>query len=81
MIERRSAERIPVDLWATVVSDDGLTRIAVNVLNQTRQGIRVALDPAQPLPACFYILMPGNLMHAGQVIWQDAMGAGIRFVD
>ncbi|WEK02918.1 MAG: PilZ domain-containing protein [Candidatus Devosia phytovorans] len=79
MHERRTAERIPVDLWATIVSDDGLTRIDVNVLDLSHRGARIALDDEKSLPDDFYVLMPDNLMHDCELVWRDASGAGLRF--
>nr|WP_314258572.1 PilZ domain-containing protein [uncultured Devosia sp.] len=79
MQERRTATRIPVDLWATIVSGDGLTRIEVNVVDLSRTGARIALGDDHALPDDFYVLMPDNLMHDCALVWRDASSAGLRF--
>lgn len=79
MIERRSALRLPVDIWATLVSDDGVDRISVNVVNLSRSGAGIALGKDHPLPREFYVLFPDHKIQPCTLAWRDDHGAGLEF--
>lgn len=79
MQDRRSVTRIRVVKKATIVSDDGLTRLEVDLVDLSRRGARIVLRAGQVLPSDFYVLMPDKSMHACNLVWRGPLVVGIRF--
>lgn len=81
MLERRKVQRERVDLIATIVIDEGITRVDGAVFDMTRHGARVAVHPLLALPEDFYMLLPDHRMQPCRIIWRDGMNVGLQFQD
>jgi len=81
MDERRALKRELVDLVATIVIDEGVTRVDGAVLNLSGSGARVAVHPHYALPSRFYLLLPDHRMQPCRIIWRDGMSVGLQFED
>lgn len=81
MQERRKMQRERVGLIATIVTDDGITRVDGAVVNITKSGMRISVQPQLALPKEFYMLLPDHRMQACRVIWRDGMCVGLQFKD
>jgi hypothetical protein len=79
--ERRALQREVVDLVATIVIDDGMTRFEGAILNVSSLGARVAIPPEHELPNRFYMLMPNHGMQPCRIVWRDGMSVGLKFDD
>lgn len=81
MQERRMMRRERVDLIATVVINEGITRLDGAVFDMTRTGARVAVHPDLTLPEDFYLLLPDNRMQPCRIVWRDGASVGLQFRD
>jgi len=76
-MERRRHQREPVKIPATIVEEDGLTRLPVTITNINRWGARIRHSGA-PLPDRFYVLFD-NSLEPCQVIWRRGGEVGLIF--
>jgi hypothetical protein len=81
MQERRVLQRERVDLIATIVMDEGVTRLDGAVFDMTRTGARVAIHPNYALPEDFYLLLPDHRMQPCRIVWRDKESVGLQFKD
>lgn len=77
-IERRRHHREVVNIEATAVLPDGLTRQPVLVVNLSRSGALVALSNPIDLPPSFTLLFDHKLQPC-EVVWRQANHAGVKF--
>ena len=79
-IERRRHHREVVHIGATAVMPDGLTRHPVLVVNLSQSGALVALSKPLELPPTFTLLFEHKLQPC-EVVWRQAVHAGVQFVE
>ena len=76
-VERRLHQRRAVNLRATVVWDDGLSRALGMVLDLSESGVRIRLDQDMPIGTQGYILFD-HRMEPFQLMWQSQRSAGLH---
>lgn len=79
MQERRMVHRERVDLIATIVTDEGITRLDGAVFDMTRTGARIVVHPNLDLPEDFYLLLPDHQMQPCRIVWRDGTAVGVQF--
>lgn len=77
--ERRLHQRRAVNLRATIVWADGLSRALGMVLDLSESGLRVRLDQEMPIGAQGYILFE-HRMEPFQLVWQSNRSAGLKLM-
>jgi len=78
-IERRARPRRPANITATVVYDDGRTRVEGKIRNVSEGGARLEMSPQGALPENFYMLMPEHRMQPCTIVWHDDGSFGLIF--
>ena len=76
--DRRSPPRTRVDVPATIVRADGLSRMACRIVDQTSDGVRVALSQAEDISGDCYILFE-HRMEPCRPMWQSKGSVGFEF--
>jgi hypothetical protein len=77
--ERRAEQRRPVNLRATVVYDDGVSRLDARIVDVSRGGARLELSSPANLPGQFYMLTPPHQLQHCAVVWQADRTVGVMF--
>ncbi len=62
---------------ATIVSDDGLFRLGVRIMNRSASGVMIELDAYHVLPNSFTLLF-GHVLEPCRLVWQIGSLAGAR---
>lgn len=78
-IERRAERRRPVNLRATVVYDEGVSRLEARIVDVSKAGARLELALPASLPRHFYMLTPPHQLQHCAVVWQAERTVGILF--
>lgn len=76
--DRRSHPRYPTRISATIVCDEGLSRIPALVVDQSESGVRVQLEEDRLINSQCYLLFDHRI-EPFQVIWQARRTAGLAF--
>ncbi|QQR40426.1 PilZ domain-containing protein [Devosia rhizoryzae] len=76
--DRRQATRIPTDLDAVVVSNDGLDRVPARLVDQSAGGVRIRLDSDVKIGSGCYLLF-GNRIEPFRVVWRASQSLGLAF--
>lgn len=76
--ERRLSQRNAVNLRATVVWGDGLSRALAMILDLSDTGLRLRLDEEETIGQDGYILF-NHRMEPFQLVWQASRSAGLQF--
>jgi PilZ domain len=77
--ERRAERRRPVNLRATVVYDDGVSRLDAKIVDVSKAGARLELSSPASLPKHFYMLTPPHQLQHCAVVWQADRLVGVLF--
>ena len=77
--ERRSEKRHAANLRATVVYDEGVSRLDARIVDLSRAGARLELPWPASLPRHFYMLGPEHQLRHCAVVWQAERLVGILF--
>lgn len=83
MKTQHDTQKLPrnvINVKATAVMDNGLTRSAVSVVNLSRVGVQIEVDRATQLPPTLTLLFRNRIEHC-ELVWQSAQFAGLRFLD
>lgn len=76
--EKRQHEREPVHLSGTAVTDDGLLRQEITVINVSRSGAMVEVPGSAELADGFTLLFKHSIEPC-RVVWRDARFVGVQF--
>jgi hypothetical protein len=76
--DRRNSRRLPADLSATIVSNDGLDRVPVRVIDQSSGGVRVEMPRDLPIEAEPYLLFAHRL-EPFRIAWREREAMGLAF--
>lgn len=77
--ERRAEQRRTVNLRATVVYDDGVSRLDARIVDLSKAGARLELASPASLPRQFYMLTPPHQLQHCAVVWQADRSVGVQF--
>jgi hypothetical protein len=80
MTERRNGERGATDIAGTAVSDGGLVRVALRIVNLSRTGAMLELEERIALPQRFVLLFE-HTAEPCYLVWQHGAVAGVQFID
>ena len=78
LIEKRRHKRETIRIAATAVTQDGILRQDVLVVNLSRSGAMVELAESIELNGPFTLLF-NNKMEPCRLVWREAQFAGVRF--
>lgn len=78
-VERRSRVRQSVNIEATVVSDDGVTRLEGRIRNVSAGGARLELASGHDVPSSFYMLLPDHRLQPCSIVWNADGSFGLAF--
>lgn len=78
--ERRRHARELVRIQGTAVAGDGLVRLPLWVVNQSKSGVMVEFGARQTLPDQFVLLFK-HKAEPCRVVWQQGELAGVQFVE
>jgi hypothetical protein len=78
-IERRTVPRERADINATVVFDDGQTRVSARIADQSAAGLGVHLAQAAPVSCECYILFEPHRIEPVRLAWQASRWLGVVF--
>ena len=81
LVERRRHPRKTVDVAATLVGSDGLTRLPVTIRDASDHGARLELETNVPLPTDFYLLVPTHHLQPCRLAWQAGALAGVSYLE
>jgi hypothetical protein len=79
-VERRDDIRERVSISGTVVSDEGLLRISVSIMNLSRSGLMVRALEGEGFPHDAVVLFE-HRAEPCRKIWSDGSVAGFLFLD
>jgi hypothetical protein len=77
--ERRRHRRRIVKQPATVVWDEGLTRVPAFIVDESAFGVRVRLSAEMPIVGACYLLF-AHRIEPCNLVWQTGRAAGLAFV-
>lgn len=78
-MDRRALPREPVELDATIVSDDGLQRVEGTLINMTTGRATIVIPVSCPIPFKFYLLMQDHRLQPCHIVWRQGQLAGLQF--
>ncbi|RYG57842.1 MAG: PilZ domain-containing protein [Alphaproteobacteria bacterium] len=77
-VEHRNQQRKSLNVPATLVAGDGLSRREVTLVNISRTGVMIDLMSEWPLPQAFTLLFR-QTMQPCHFVWQKGRYGGARF--
>lgn len=78
LLERRKHPRNACHTDATVVLDDGLTRLPALIIEMSPAGAKLKLPEERDLPRHFYMLF-GHSIGPCRLVWHDNLTAGVAY--
>jgi len=78
-IERRKQRRLAVNIPANVVSEDGLKRLAVAIVDLSPAGALIELPAGAALPTRFTLLFERQ-MQSCRLVWTHEQFGGAEFM-
>jgi hypothetical protein len=78
--DRRRHARHEIRIEATAVAADGLSRLPLRLVNQSRSGAMLELEGANALPRQFVLLFE-HRVEPCELVWQRGTLAGVHFVE
>ncbi len=78
--DRRRHARQEIRIEATAVGADGLNRLPLCLVNQSRSGAMLEMENASALPEQFVLLFE-HRVEPCRLVWQHGTLAGVHFLD